>query len=223
MNFKNYKTLVLLVLMMGCSKPDVKEKNKTKNLAETNYINQKLQVYTTARNTDLRLTKTNELTFKEKIQPLETDIAVFVNPKKTFQTYLGIGGAITDASSEVFSKLNDSQQNKFLQSLYGKDGIGYNIIRTSIHSSDFGLGSHTYIDEGDADLKTFSIEKDRKKRIPLIKRAIELIKDDVVFYASPWSPPAFMKSNKSMLKVGKLLPEFRQSCANYYVKFIKAY
>ena len=62
-----------------------------------------------------------------------------------------------------------------------------------------------------------------EKRIPFIKRAIELIKDDVVFYASPWSPPAFMKSNKNMLKGGKLLPEFRQAWANYYVKFINAY
>ena len=105
----------------------------------------------------------------------------------------------------------------------GKRGIGYNIIRTSIHSSDFGLGSHTYIEEGDADLKTFTIEKDKKKRIPFIKRAIELIKEDLVFYASPWSPPAFMKSNKNMLYGGKLLPEFRQSWADYYVKFIKAY
>ena len=219
----NFKILVLLVLVMGCSKSEVKQENKIKKLKATTYLNKKLQVYTTARNTNLRLTKTNELTFKEKIQPLETDIAVFVNPKKTFQKFLGIGGAITDASSEVFSNLNDKQQKKLLQSLYGKNGIGYNIIRTSIHSSDFGLGSHTYIDEGDADLKTFSIEKDREKRIPFIKRAIALIKDDVVFYASPWSPPAFMKTNKNMLKGGKLLPEFRQSWANYYAKFIKAY
>ena len=110
--------------------------------------------------------------------------------KKTFQKYLGIGGAITDASSEVFATLNETQQNKLLESLYGKDGIGYNIIRTSIHSSDFGLGSFTYVKEGDADLKTFSIEKDKEKRIPFIKKAIDLIKDDLVFYASPWSPPA---------------------------------
>ena len=103
---------------------------------------------------------------------------VFINPKKTFQKYLGIGGAITDASSEVFATLNAAQQDKLLNSLFGKEGIGYNIIRTSINSSDFGLGSHTYIEEGDADLKTFSIEKDKEKRIPFIKRAIDLIKDD---------------------------------------------
>ena len=45
----------------------------------------------------------------------------------------------------------------------------------------------------------------------------------MVFYASPWSPPAFMKTNKNMLRGGKLLPEFRQAWANYYAKFIKAY
>jgi glucosylceramidase len=59
--------------------------------------------------------------------------------------------------------------------------------------------------------------------VPFIKRAIDLIGDDLVFYASPWSPPAFMKSNNNMLQGGKLLPEFRQAWANYYVKFIKAY
>jgi len=161
--------------------------------------------------------------FGKKVQTLETELAVFVNPKKTFQEFLGIGGAITDASSEVFATLNKEQQEEFLQAYFGKNGINYTIIRTSIHSSDFGLGSHTYVDEGDAALKTFSIEKDKEKRIPFIKRAIELIEDDLVFYASPWSPPAFMKTNKNMLRGGKLLPEFRQAWANYYAKFIKAY
>ena len=224
MTISNLKIMILLPLIVSCS--DLKVTSKIEIHKKTplkDYLNSTLQVYTTAKDTKLRLTKTNSQTFKKKVQPLETEVAIFVNPKKTFQEYLGIGGAITDASSEVFATLNITQQNKLLHALYGKDGIGYNIIRTSIHSSDFGLGSHTYIEEGDADLKTFSIEKDKKKRIPFIKRAIELIKDDLVFYASPWSPPAFMKSNKNMLYGGKLLPEFRQSWANYYVKFIKAY
>jgi len=220
----NFKLIALLILISSCSGSRIKKEIKKEPISSIqNYTNKTLEVYTTAKDTELRLTKTSEQTFKNKVQPLETEVAVFVNPNKTFQKYLGIGGAITDASSEVFATLNDEQQNRLLQSLYGKDGIGYNIIRTSIHSSDFGLGSHTYIDEGDADLKTFSIKKDKKKRIPFIKRAIELIKEDIVFYASPWSPPAFMKSNNNMLQGGKLLPEYRQAWANYYVKFIKAY
>jgi len=224
MSYNNLKRIGFVLLIASCS--NIKEKEVSNSLAVSSpkaYSNKTLQVYTTAKDTELRLTKTTEQTFKKKVQPLETEVAVFINPKKTFQKYLGIGGAITDASSEVFATLNAAQQDKLLKSLYGKEGIGYNIIRTSIHSSDFGLGSHTYIEEGDADLKTFSIEKDKEKRIPFIKRAIDLIKDDVVFYASPWSPPAFMKTNKNMLQGGKLLPEFRQSWADYYVKFINAY
>ncbi|MFT6034981.1 MAG: glucosylceramidase, partial [Marivirga sp.] len=226
MTRKYYKIIALFVLVAACSDPKGEEVATAEASATSyveNYDNKSLQIYTTAKDTELRLTKTSEHTFSEKVQPLETEITVFVNPRKTFQKYLGIGGAITDASAEVFSKLNDVQQDSLLQSLYGKEGIGYNIIRTSIHSSDFGLGSHTYIEEGDAALKTFSIEKDKEKRLPFIKRAIDLIEDDLVFYASPWSPPAFMKTNKSMLQGGKLLPEYRQAWANYYVKFIKAY
>jgi glucosylceramidase len=77
--------------------------------------------------------------------------------------------------------------------------------------------------EGDKALKTFSIDHDKKFRIPLIKKAIELIGKEATLYVSPWSPPAFMKDNASMLKGGKLRPEYYQSWANYYVKFINAY
>jgi glucosylceramidase len=172
----------------------------------------------------LRLTKTDNLTFKELKQPLETQICVFVNPNKTFQTFLGIGGAITDASAEVFAKLPLNKQQELLDAYYSKDkGIGYSLIRTNIHSCDFSSDSYTYVDENDKNLKSFNIKHDLQFRIPFIKKAIEKIGKEVVLYASPWSPPAFMKDTKTMLKGGKLLPEFYQSWANYYVKFINAY
>ena len=226
MHLKQINLIGLLTLVLSCSNINDKKEQITvsKDSAKTESYNGKnFDIYTTAKDTDLRLSKTNSASFTDREQPLENEIAVFVNPEKTFQTFLGIGGAITDASAEVFSTLDQDKQEQLLNSLYGKDGIGYNIIRTSIHSSDFGLGSHTYIEEGDAELKTFSIEKDKEKRIPFIKRAIALIEDDLVFYASPWSPPAFMKTNNNMLQGGKLLPKYRQAWANYYVKFIKAY
>ena len=194
-----------------------------KTETRTSYNGKPLKIYTTAKDSDLRLTLSNELTFKTAIQPLETEIAVFVNPNKTFQKFLGIGGAITDASAEVFAKLSSDRQEELLQAYFGDNGINYNIIRTSIHSCDFSSKSHTYIDEGDTELKTFSIEKDKQFRIPMIKKAADLIKDDLVFYASPWSPPAFMKSNNNMLQGGKLRAEYYQTWANYFVKFIQAY
>ena len=198
-------------------------KNSVARAFDSDISKKNIKLYTTAKDTDLRLTRVEDHFFSNLVQPLETEIAIFINPKKTFQKFLGIGGAITDASSEVFSKISKKNQNKLLSAYYGQDGIGYNIIRTSIHSSDFGLGSYTYIKDGDSELKSFSIEKDLKKRIPMIKKAQAIIGKNLVFYASPWSPPAFMKTNKNMLRGGKLLPKFRQAWANYYVKFIKAY
>ena len=186
--------------------------------------NKTVTVYTSADSTNLRLTNTDNLKFSDLKQPLETQTCIFVNPNKTFQTFLGIGGAITDASAEVFAKLPKNKQQELLDAYFTKDkGIGYSLIRTTIHSSDFGSGSYTYIQEGDKELKTFSIDHDKEYKIPLIKKATETAGGVLKLYASPWSPPAFMKDNNNMLKGGKLLPEFYQSWANYYVKFIDAY
>lgn len=227
MNRKHHFLILFAIVMMSCGKAHQKENlvNNTQPNTEKakTFLNKNLTVYTTAKDTDLKLSKTNNLVFTPSEQPKETDITVFVNPKKTFQSFLGIGGAITDASAEVFATLSKEKQRQLLNSYYGENGIGYNIIRTNIHSCDFSTGSYTYIEEGDAELKTFSIEKDKEYRIPMIKQAANLIKDDLVFYASPWSPPAFMKTNNNMLHGGKLLPKYNQAWANYFVKFIKAY
>ncbi|MDD2797767.1 MAG: glycoside hydrolase family 30 protein [Bacteroidales bacterium] len=185
---------------------------------------QSIAVYTTAENTNSKLTLTETVSFKPVVQPLETEVSVFVNPKKTFQTVVGIGGAITDASAEVFAKLPKEKQQEFLEAYYSKTkGIGYTLARTTIHSSDFSSGSYTYVAEGDKTLSTFSVSHDKQFRIPLIKQAMEKAGAPFVLYASPWSPPAFMKSNNNMLRGGKLLPEFYQSWANYYTKFVKSY
>ena len=181
-------------------------------------------VYTTAENTNFRLSKTESHKFKKADQALETEVSIFVDPRQTFQTLTGIGGAITDSSAEVFAKLNAENKKKFLEAYFDKDkGIGYSLLRTTIHSSDFSSASYTYIKEGDKNLKTFSIDHDKKYRIPLIKKAMAMAGDQMLLYASPWSPPAFMKSNGSMLKGGSLLPEYYTNWATYYTKFIKAY
>jgi glucosylceramidase len=195
-----------------------------KNKQEFTTKGKKITVYTTADNSKLRITPTANLVFSSSKQPLETEIAVFVEPKKTFQTFMGIGGAITDASAEVFAELSKEKQVEFLKAYYDtQNGIGYSLLRTTIHSSDFSSGSYTYVEEGDKDLKTFSINHDRQYRIPMIKEAMKVANNNLVLYVAPWSPPAFMKSNNDMLKGGTLLPEYNQAWANYYVKFIQAY
>ncbi len=183
-----------------------------------------ITVYTTAEGSPGRLAHTDTLAFAAGAQPPETAISIFIDPTHKYQTLLGIGGAITDASAEVFAKLPKAQQQQFLDAYYNPDkGIGYTWARTTIHSSDFSSASYTYVREGDKDLASFSIAHDMKYRIPLIKRAMAATGGKLKLFASPWSPPAFMMSNASMLKGGTLLPEFRQPWANYYVKFVQAY
>ena len=77
--------------------------------------------------------------------------------------------------------------------------------------------------DGDKDLKTFNIAHDMKFKIPFIKEAAAAAGGKLALYASPWSPPAWMKDTKDMLHGGKLLPEFYDSWAMYYTKFIKEY
>ncbi|AWG26295.1 glycoside hydrolase family 30 protein [Flavobacterium kingsejongi] len=184
----------------------------------------KITVYTTAENTDYRISPTATANFKKMGQPLETQICVFVDPTHSFQSIMGFGGAITDAAAETFAKMPKAQQQEILTAYFDAEkGIGYTIGRTTIHSSDFSSGSYTYIKEGDASLKSFNIDHDKKFRIPMIKQAMKTAGGKLTLYGSPWSPPAFMKDNNNMLKGGKLKPEFYQSWANYYTKFIAAY
>ena len=183
-----------------------------------------IQVYVTAEGTDNRLKDIGSPTFSDLPQPNETDFSVFVDPSQTFQTMLGIGGALTDASAETFYKLPKEKQKELLTAYYDRDkGIGYTLARTNIQSCDFSSESYSYVKDGDGELKTFDISHDEKYRIPFIKEVIAATGGKLSLFASPWSPPAFMKDNNDMLHGGKLLPQYDQSWANFFVKFIKKY
>lgn len=185
---------------------------------------QQVAVYLTAAETSYRLSPTGKLEFKDFGQPLETQACIFVDPTHTFQTFLGIGGALTDAAAETFAKLPKDKQQEVLKALFDpKEGIGYTLARTNIHSCDFSSRSYTYTADDDVDLKTFDVKHDEQYRIPFIKQAIIAAGGKLTLFASPWSPPAWMKDNKNMKHGGKLKPEYRQSWANYFAKFIKAY
>ena len=185
---------------------------------------QGVEVITTAMDSDLRLTPTGHLLLLPASQAPETETAIFIAPARRFQTLLGIGGAITDASAEVYAELDEERKAKFMSSLFNRDeGLGFSLIRTPIHSCDFSSASYTYVEEGDDDLSTFDIAPDRERRIPMIREAIRVAGGQLTTFASPWSAPAFMKDNGSMLQGGKLLPRYRAAWAEYFTRFIDAY
>jgi glucosylceramidase len=191
------------------------------SFAQTNTT---VEVYTTADSTKFRLSKTATLNFVEKSQPFENEITVFVDPSKTFQSYMGIGGAITDAAAETFYKLPENKRKELLNAYYSAtNGIGYTIARTNINSCDFSSDMYTYVNENDKSLNSFSVEHDKKYKIPFLKEANIAAANKLTIFASPWSPPSWMKDNNDMLHGGKLKKEFYPTWANYFVKFIKAY
>lgn len=215
-------TAALCLGVAGCS--GAAPADSAPEATATAFSPRQARIYTTAESTDLRLSLTGEFSFAEARQPLENEVSVFVNPGKTFQTILGIGGAITDASAEVFSRLSPELQQQLLEAYFDPEkGIGYTLVRTNIHSCDFSSGSYTYVSDTSKALGSFSIAHDQQHRIPMIKRAMDAAGGNLTLYASPWSPPAFMKSNQDMLKGGSLLPEYYDAWALYFAKFIKAY
>lgn len=213
-----------LLLLISCSQQKQVQITQSTVPEKFKVEGKQVIVYTTADSTAYRLTATDTLKFKELIQPVETQVCIFTNPEKTFQTFLGIGGALTDASAETFSKIPAAKQAELLQAYYDtKKGIGYTLARTNINSCDFSSGSYTYVTEGDKELKSFKIDHDMQFRIPFIKKAIEAAGGKLTLFISPWSPPGYMKDNNDMLHGGKLKPEYYQSWADYYAKFINAY
>jgi len=218
--FKISAAFSLLAIWSCSTPPDTKQvSNQPKPAIPVN-----AQVFTTAKDTTLRLTQTSDISFADFGQPVETQVCVFVDPAKTFQTMVGIGGALTDASAEVFAKLSKETQKEFLTAYYdAKKGIVYNFARTNIASCDFSSDTYGYVVDSDSLLTSFSVAHDEKFRIPFLKQAIAAAGGTLPLFVSPWSPPAWMKDNNDVLHGGKLLPQFSQAWANHYVKFIKTY
>ena len=208
-------------LVICCLSIIIYSKAQQTSLKWANLNNKKVTVYTTADKTDMRLSKAADLSFQEFKQPLEAEVCVFIDPNKSFQTMLGIGGAITDAAAETFAKLPKESQQELLNAYFDKEkGIGYTIIRTNMNSCDFSSDNYTYVSENDKELKSFNLSHDEQYKIPLIKQAFA-VNNKLNLFISPWSPPAWMKDNNDMLHGGRLKEEFKQSWATYYVKFIK--
>ncbi len=182
------------------------------------------RLYLTAKDTGDRMADKGMTTFETLAQPKEDFPTIFVDPGKKFQTIEGFGGAFTDASAETFFKLPADQQAEFMTAYFDpQKGIGYSLGRTNINSCDFSSDSYAYADTaGDTSLAKFSIAHDKKYKVPFIKKALGIAKD-LKLFASPWSPPAWMKTNNDMLHGGHLKPEYFPVWARYYVRFVEEY
>lgn len=149
--------------------------------------------------------------------------AIIVNPLQRFQTITGIGGSFTEASAYLLNKISKDNRDRILKAYFSEEGSNYSLTRTHINSCDFSLRNYAYaMVSGDKNLAHFSIDEDKNDLIPVIREALRFSKDGFKIIASPWTAPPWMKDNNDW-RGGKLLPEYRQTWALYFSKYIDAY
>jgi len=147
---------------------------------------------------------------------------IVIQSGRKLQPILGFGAALTDASCYMINQMPEAAREALLQELFNPKQTGFNVCRLCIGSSDYARTLYSY-DEGkpDPQLTRFSIEHDRAYILPIVRRARE-INPDLFLFASPWSPPNWMKDNDSMLG-GTIRARYLGAYAKYFVKFLQAY
>jgi glucosylceramidase len=147
---------------------------------------------------------------------------VTVDPAKPAQTILGFGAAFTDAACFTLSRLSDSDRANLLRTMFGQDQHALSMGRIPMGASDYSTAAYSYDDgAADPDLKRFSIDHDRDYILPTLRAALTA-NPDLYLFASPWSPPGWMKYSNSMLG-GNIRQENIPTYARYFQKFVEAY
>ncbi len=165
----------------------------------------------------------NKLTQITDFVPVENAATITLNPKKTFQTITGFGGAFTESSAYLLNKLSQKNRDTIIQAYFSEEGANYSLTRTHMNSCDFSLSQYSYSPVADdVKLEHFTIKDDMDDLIPMIKDAMNASKDGFKIFASPWTAAPWMKDNNKWVG-GKLLPKYYDTWALFFSKYIDAY
>ena len=198
---KNTILLVVILIMISCNK-----EHKTL-LAD---------VYETS-------ASGNKLTQLSEFEKADDFTQIKLLPEKELQTITGFGGAFTESSAYLLNKLSKENRKKIIDAYFSKEGAHYSLTRTHMNSCDFSLSNYSYTPvEGDKDLEHFTIEEDKDDLIPFIKDAMAASSDGFKIFGSPWTAAPWMKDNKKWVG-GKLLPEYYDTWALFFSKYVDAY
>jgi len=151
----------------------------------------------------------------------KSEICIFAQQR--FQTIIGFGGSFTEASAYLINKMSKTKRAEIIEAYFGETGARYSLTRTHINSCDFSLSQYSYAPTaGDKELNGFSIAPDKDDIIPMILDAKSVSKEGFKIISSPWTAPPWMKDNLDW-RGGKLLPEYYDTWALYFSKYLTAY
>jgi glucosylceramidase len=212
---------LLACLLITCSKDATPDPGPPAPPSEIG----KATVYVTTGDQSKLLHKENDISI---VTTSATTLPVItIDASQKFQEIEGFGAALTGSSAYLINrKLSSGNRTTLLDDLFDpENGIGITYLRVTMGASDFSLEDFTYDDiatgETDFDLEHFTIAKDLDDVVPVLQ-AITDVSGDVRIMATPWSPPAWMKTSAS-LKGGKLRADCYSVYADYFVGYIKAF
>lgn len=154
----------------------------------------------------------------------ERPAQVLIRPDRHFQVIDGFGGSFNELGWVALSRASSADAEQAIRALFGDEGAAFNLARIPIGASDFALDGYSLAETPeDYALEDFSIERDRKHLLPYIKAAMK-VRPGLQTWASPWSAPAWMKTNNHYSK-GSLRwePAILETYANYFARWIEAY
>jgi glucosylceramidase len=151
---------------------------------------------------------------------------IIIDEASKFQKTDGFGFALTGGSAGLLMKMTPAARTAVLREIFATDdkNIGVSYLRLSIGASDLNSFVFSYDDlkegETDPELKKFSLSQDLNDVIPVMKEILA-IDPDIEILGSPWSAPAWMKTNNNV-RGGALKKECYDVYARYFVKYIQA-
>lgn len=170
--------------------------------------------------------KINQISETSEFKPDEGLENQLVNlyPEIEYQEISGFGGAITDAVGNVYAKMSEQQKKEMIHEYYGKENMKYNLVRIPIDSCDFSA-SHYEADSNpdDENFEEFDFKRVEEFILPVLDAAIAERGEQIPIMLSPWSPPAYMKTNGERNNGGKLKKEYAKRWAEYICRYIEEY
>lgn len=162
------------------------------------------------------LTIKNKCHFEEADAKTEAKATakITIDKNKTYQTWLGFGGAATEAAGYNYAKLAKDKQQEVMEAYFSTKGLNYNFVRISMGSCDFSIDTYDYLETGKLDYA-----RDDKYVTPLLKD-IKKYKEGFNLLVSPWSPPAIYKDNGIRNYGGHLLKDKYLDYAKYYASYL---
>ena len=169
---------------------------------------------------------------RDEVQALSERAAlqptIDVDVSRRYQTMVGFGATITDASAWLIqNRLSVAQRRALLQELFGRGegAVGFGLVRLTIGASDFSRHHYSFNDrppgETDLELAHFSIDAQRAEVLPVAQAALA-VNPALQIMASPWSAPGWMKTTDSLIK-GRLRPDRYDAYARYLLRYVDAY